>query len=166
MKEMLLSKGELCLVSDEDYDWICHLKWYRGTCGYAVVYIYCPKTKKQHGLFMHRVILRLKSNESCDHINGNRLDNRRENLRIATQAENVRNASAQKGSTSKFKGVYWNKRRKKWHSQVRIGSTRFHLGFYKEEEEAGRAYDKKASELFGEFARLNFPTQCKEKENG
>jgi hypothetical protein len=92
-----------------------------------------------------------------DHINANRSDNRIENLRECSNAENCRNTSSMKGGTSNFLGVCWYARNKRWHSQITVNRRRLHLGFFRDEEEAAKAYDAAAEAHFGEFARLNFP---------
>jgi hypothetical protein len=98
-----------------------------------------------------------------DHASGDRGDNRRENLRLAIRSQNMMNNQKPVGHhTSKFKGVYWNKALKKWHARIPVERKRVHLGFFDDETEAAKAYDRAATEHHGEFARLNFPVQ-KEK---
>lgn len=94
-----------------------------------------------------------------DHINGNGLDNRRENLRIATMSSNQWNQRKQRRCTkSKFKGVGLDDRTNKWSADIRAYKQRFYLGSFVLEEDAAMAYDAAARKLHGEFARLNFPT--------
>jgi len=90
-----------------------------------------------------------------DHINGIRSDNSLSNLRLATRQQNSFNKGKHKKATSKYKGVYWNKQMKKWKVQIGYNGKRFFLGYYKDEKKAAKIYNKKATELFGEFARLN-----------
>ena len=91
----------------------------------------------------------------CDHINGNGLDNRRNNLRTCTNAENLQNRPKQKNNTSGFKGVFLNKLTGKWEARIYSRKTRTYIGLYKNKIDAANAYNEKATELFGEFARLN-----------
>ena len=121
-----------------------------------------------HRLIMSRILGReLKRNEIIDHINQNGLDNRRENLRLCTHSQNHANTEKLRGNfSSKFKGVYIRKDREHLGFYASIGSAKGprgvkkqYLGRYPTEEEAARAYDKKAKELFGEFAYLNFPEE-------
>ena len=108
---------------------------------------------------LHRLLMDPPKGMVIDHINHNGLDNRRENLRICTRAENSRNRGKQKNNTSGYKGVCWYKRDKKWRAQIKKDSKKIHIGYFDIIEDAARAYDAKAKELFGEFAHLNFPEE-------
>jgi hypothetical protein len=92
-----------------------------------------------------------------DHINNDRSDNRIANLRLASSSENGMNMLKRKGCTSQYKGVSWCAQPKKWRSKIMKDGVQKHLGYYDNEEEAARAYDKAAKEIFGEYANLNFP---------
>lgn len=142
------------LVSDEDFVWVNSYKWYLDTKGYAVRYE--SHNGKTHHFLLHRQILGLKKGDGIlgDHINLNRLDNSRENLRICNHSENSRNTPSQ-GGKSKFKGVYF--RRGMWNASIKCGQVKYNLGDFYYEEDAALIYDKKARELFGDFAYLNFP---------
>ena len=94
-----------------------------------------------------------------DHLNGDGLDNRRANLRQATPSQNAANAAVRADSTSGFKGVGWHEIRKRWRARVMCNGKSRSLGYFDNPEEAARAYDSAARELFGEFARLNFPEE-------
>lgn len=89
--------------------------------------------------------------EQIDHINGDKLDNRIVNLREATQAQNCYNKALSSNNKSGVKGVYLNKKLNKWHAQIKKGSLKLHLGYFSELEDAKKAYETKATELFGEF---------------
>jgi len=106
-----------------------------------------------------REILKPPDNMQCDHINGNGLDNRRCNLRICSHSENQHNGSPYVGCSSRFKGVHWRKDRRKWQTSIRNAGKPIYLGYFTDEAEGARAYDRAARELFGEFARVNFPLQ-------
>jgi hypothetical protein len=105
---------------------------------------------------LYRIIMDAKDGEQVDHIDGNRLNNRRSNLRICTQFENSRNIKIVRG-VSKYKGVSWKNRISKWSVSIRINKKRYHLGDFVNEIEAARTYDVFARELHKEFAVLNFP---------
>jgi hypothetical protein len=106
---------------------------------------------------MHRVILEdmlerpLKECEFVDHVNGNGLDNRRGNLRLATKSQNAQNRRKVNGTTSQYKGTTWDKHSNKWKAQIRHNGKLIHLGLFDTEADAHRAYCEKAKELFGEF---------------
>lgn len=91
-----------------------------------------------------------------DHINGNTLDNRKENLRICSIAENGRNRKIQKNNTSGYSGVSYMKGVCKWQATICVNKNKIYLGVFETAEESARAYDSAAKEYFGEFARLNF----------
>lgn len=90
-----------------------------------------------------------------DHINGDRTDNRWDNLREATPVQNGGNQRIAKNNTSGFKGVHWSKDRKCWIASVRFNKMRYHLGGFSRKVDAARAYDQTAIRLFGEYARPN-----------
>jgi hypothetical protein len=154
-REIQLTKGFVALVDDEDYEWLNRYKWYEAV-GYAGRNVTNPAGGKTR-LLMHREILGLGYEDAShvDHINRNRLDNHRANLRICLNAENRRNQKAQSGGYSRFKGVTWHKRDSKWLAHIRYETKLHFLGYYKVEEGAARAYDKAALQYFGEFACTN-----------
>lgn len=94
--------------------------------------------------------------KQIDHKNRIRDDNRFINLRLATEDQNQSNSGKHKNNTSGYKGVFWKKRNKKWYAQIRKDKKDYHLGYFIDPIEAAKTYDKKAFDLFGEFAYLNF----------
>jgi hypothetical protein len=147
VKEIPLTRGKVALVDDEDYRYLKHFNWYysgkyaRGG-GYAKV-------------MMHRVIVDPPDGYYVDHVNGDKLDNRRSNLRMCTLEQNSFNSKLQKNNTSGYKGVSWDKQKNKWRAKItHQGKTR-HIGLYDNKHEAAIAYNEEAKELFGEFAWLN-----------
>lgn len=97
--------------------------------------------------------MRAKRGQYVDHINGNKLDNRKSNLRICSNAENCRNSRGT--GKNRFKGVFWVANR--WMAQIAVDRKTIYLGRFKDEEQAARAYDKAARKHHKEYARLNFP---------
>ncbi len=145
----------VAFIDDEDYDLVSRRKWYpfTPTCNPWLVYARASKTKDYQTtyIYMHNLIM---GRVQIDHKDGNGLNNVRTNLREATHAQNLANSTSRRGS-SRFKGVSWYKRRGKWVAYVNCTGEHYHLGYFDDEVEAARAYDEKAKELFGEFARLN-----------
>lgn len=151
MKQIKLNKG-IALVDDADYDRVSKYSWYVNN-GYAMTAITVSPGKQKH-VYMHRFILGIE--ERIDHKNGNKLDNQRQNLRPATQSQNKANSKLHCDSTSGYKGVTWDKQYGKWKAYISFNKKSVFIGRYADPIEAAKAYDKKAKELHGEFACLNF----------
>lgn len=101
--------------------------------------------------------MKVGEGQLVDHINHNGLDNRKANLRLATAAQNARNRQKCKSKkTSKYKGVCWHKRDKKWTGRILVNSKSIALGYFEDEKEAARAYDRAARKYYGEYAEPNF----------
>lgn len=126
-------------------------------------YARCYKEGRQFAL--HKYILeekigrKLRPGECADHANRNRLDCRRENLRVATRAQNSANVSKRANASSRFKGVYFDKRKKLWSSRIAFANKQMRLGYYSSEEEAANMYDQFAIQIHGEFSAPNFDYQ-------
>ena len=156
-KEIPLTQGKVAIVDDKDYPIINSFKW-----SAAVRYsakserCYAVRSVGKKVILMHRLILGITSELQCDHINGDGLDNRRSNLRIATNTQNQMNRQKQPRCTSQFKGVCWDKSRKKWVALIMVNQKHIHLGRYNEEIDAAKAYDAAAKMLFRKYANLNF----------
>lgn len=106
---------------------------------------------------LHRLILCAPKERVVDHRNGETLDNRRSNLRLATVSQNCANCKIQAHNTSGYRGVDFPKRIGKWRARIRHAKIQQHLGYFPTAGDAARAYDRKAVDLHGAFARLNFP---------
>lgn len=145
MKEIPLTQGKVALVDDEDYPQLSDIAWYCHR-GYAVTSIFSRKTT----VLMHRLILLPPEKLQVDHINHNKLDNRRANLRLATQTQQNGNRLKFLG-TSRFKGVSWRNRPKCW--LVQCHQT--YVGSFEDEIEAAKAYNAAALKYWGDFAHLN-----------
>lgn len=155
-KELPLSRGEVCLVDADDYEYLSSRKWYTGKNGYAAGVRKSEDGGNGHTILMHRLIAKADSNQQVDHINGNRLDNRKSNLRIATLQQNNFNRPAQ-NPKSGFKGVYFDKPRGNYKPYISVNQKRTTLGVFASAKDAALVYDAAARLLHGEFARTNFP---------
>jgi hypothetical protein len=153
-----LTRGKFAVIDAEDADIILAHKWFADQDGYKW---YAVRTSRQGGtqtrVAMHRVILDTPPGFHTDHIDGDGLNNRRSNLRIATPSQNVVNSGLRTTNRSGFIGVHWNRNSRKWLAGVRVEGKIVHCGGYSDPEEAARARDAAARHAYGEFARLNFP---------
>jgi len=149
-----LTQGKFAIVDAADYDRLAEHKWYAHTN--KARHFYAERKCRGGIIAMHRAILDVPPGLFCDHKNHNTLDNRRCNLRICTPAQNSYNRLPDAGGTSRYKGVHWDKDRRKWQAGIRHKGRLIHLGYYDYEADAAIAYDDRAVELFGEFACLNF----------
>ncbi|MDI6808162.1 MAG: HNH endonuclease [Candidatus Eisenbacteria bacterium] len=152
MKRILLTRDQFSLVDGEDFEWLSQWKWHYSQCGYAVRSVYKgnPAT-----IPMHRMILQTPRGHDTDHVNGNKLDNQRRNLRVATRSQNMMNAKKRADNTSGYKGVSWFRETRKWCAKIQIDGRSYNLGYADTREEAFLIYSRRAKELFGEFSRLN-----------
>jgi len=149
-----LTRGSVVLFDVEDAAWIGNWSWtalVRENKRSAV-----RRENKGRYIYMHREIMKPPADQVVDHIDGNSLDNRRRNLRNCLERLNLTNVRAQRrGTSSRYKGVYHDKVRGQWQAYVNAEGKRYRLGRFPTAEEAARAYDAKAIELHGEFARTN-----------
>ncbi len=158
MREILLTKGKVALVDDADYAELSRHKWFADESGrtfYALRMVRKSKGK-QGKVRMHRVITGAEIGQEVDHINMNGLDNRRENLRLCSPAENRYNRVKRPDNVSGYKGVAWQKDCQKWVAYI-SGEKQRYLGLFENALVAALAYDAAARIQYGEFARLNFP---------
>lgn len=159
-KTIPLTRGTTAIVDDEDFAWLSRWKWHCNAQGYAVRTV--ARSERVGGVTkkirMHRELISVPVGFEVDHINGDRLDNRKCNLRVCTRLENQRNQRPSKvGKSSRYKGVFWHRQRNKWSAQISMRDKSTHIGVFATEEEAAWAYDDAARYYFGEFACLNFP---------
>lgn len=143
------------LFDKDDQKLFDSYKWRISTQGYLVAYKRGSGRKHYSIIAFHREVLNANKNQQIDHINGNRLDNRKENLRLCNNAENNRNKLKSKKGSSKYKGVCWHKASKKWKASITVNYKSIHLGYFSIEKDAAKAYNEAAINFFKEFALLN-----------
>jgi len=153
IRYLSLTRGKYAIVDAADYPALSKHKWFaqpteRGRTFYAA------RTHKGRAVSMHRQIMKPPKAMVVDHINGNGLDNRRCNLRICTQLQNSQNSRRRRPGKSRYRGVF--PRGDKWQAAIQHDGKPLYLGLFDSEVEAALARDRKALELAGEFAVLNF----------
>jgi len=135
------------IIDEDDIPFVSSYWWSLDRHGYA---------KNSHtGIRVHRIVMNAKDDDVIDHIDGNPLNNRKENLRICTQFDNQKNRGANKNNKSGYKGVCWNSEKKKWTTQLFSNGRRVYCKHFDDKETAARAYNEAALKHHGEFAKLN-----------
>lgn len=154
MKFIELTKGKTTTVDDEDYNYLNSFNWHYST-GYAMRQP--PRKKgKRTPILMHREITNCPKEKEVDHINGDKLDNRKKNLRICTRSNNGKNQSIQnRQKSSIYKGVSLIKSTLKWRASIKINGKQFNLGHFHTEKDAAIAYNNAAIKYFKEYSKLN-----------
>ena len=142
------------LIDEEDWEKISEYRWFVWS-GRTNNTLYARVSNEN--TYMHRIILNAPKGTMVDHINGNGLDNRKENLRLCTTRENNANQKKNRNNSSGYKGVAKASNCSKWRAYIRVDYKQIHLGNHNTPEEAARAYDAAAKKHFGEYAHLNFP---------
>ena len=157
MKEIVLTGGFHAIVDNEDYKELNRWKW---CCLKSKNGIYAKRRKPGPALpykliLMHRDILKAKPGQMIDHINGNGLDNRRQNLRFCSPMQNARHKTKlQLNNKSGTTGVSWDKMTRKWRAQISVKRKSEYIGIYKRKYNAIKARKDRANLLFKEFAPL------------
>lgn len=134
---------------------LLNFTWFKTTQGYVATDM--VENGKRRRVLLHRFILNAPERKVVDHINGNRLDNRKSNLRLCTQQQNTFNARSTTGNKHGYKGIRFDKRqpRKGWIAQITFNRKNIYLGSHYTKEEAALAYNEAARNYFGNFAKLN-----------
>ena len=145
MKTIKLLHGQECMVDDEDFETYSGLKWSMSNSGYA----------QNNKRYMHRMITSAPKGMQVDHINGNKLDNQKENLRVCTRSQNTANRKKQPNNTSGYKGVVWDTYTNRWCARIQINSKHINLGRFDYPKDAALIYDDAAEKYFGEYAITN-----------
>ena len=163
MRTINLTQGKVALVDDEDFEYLNQWKWYACRSGDSLFYAlrWVLSNNKRTRLWMHRLLNNTPADIETDHINGNGLDNRKENLRNSSRSQNVMNTEKRKDNKSGYKGViinishHKNKMYKYIRAQININQKQVSLGNFKTLEDAAKAYNEAALKYHGEFAKLN-----------
>jgi hypothetical protein len=152
-KEIFMINGKAVLVNDEDFEWLSKFRWRPDKDGYA------RTTYRENGKrvdrFMHRMIMDAPKGTLVDHINGNKIDNTRENLRFCTYQQNQWNQRIKEGASSVFKGVGRKKGSDSFEARIKIDGKLKYIGMFSSEFAAANAYNYYAKMYFGEFAHIN-----------
>jgi len=148
-----LTQGKFAVVSVEDYERLSQYNWCISRSGRR---LYACRNENGRHIAMHRFLMNPPKGMVVDHIDGDGLNNRRSNLRVCTQQQNLWNTRPT-GKSSKYKGVSRDKQKKKWVVYVRCNDENLYCGRFDDEVEAARVYDREAFARFGAFAYLNFP---------
>lgn len=173
MKEIKLTKGYVSIVDDEDFVELSKYKW-QYHLGYAKRGIYNKEKRNNDNIKMHTQIMNTPKGLVVHHINHNRLDNRKDNLRICSVRDNHKSQKQPKsgrGYTSKYQGVYLRKKTGSWCARIKVDYKNILLGDFKIEKHAAAAYNEAAKKYFGDFAVLNdvgdikFPNKNERKIN-
>jgi len=156
-----LAQPKYAKVDPGDYEHLRKHKWFtkKGRNSfYAFRREATGKTGNKKLIYMHREIIDVGNGKMVDHINHDGMDNRSGNLRAATYSQNLYNRKKRSGATqSKYKGIYWRKKVRKWQASIKCNKKRIELGYFRDEIEAAKAYDNAARKYHAEFACLNFP---------
>ena len=156
MREIKLTQGKIALVDDEDFKRINQYNWVldrRKRILYATRKN--QKNKVITKIYLHRFIMNAQKDQMIDHKDGNGLNNQKKNLRFCTQSQNCKNRIPSINGTSKYLGVSWYKRAKRYIAEIKHKGKHLHIGTFKNEGEAAIAYNIAALKYHKEFARLN-----------
>jgi len=154
--EILLTRGKMALVDDDDFEWLSEWKWQAIQPNPQAPWLWYARNSAG---YMHRLILGLTDRHiQTDHRDNNGLNNQRSNLRPATSSQNGRNRRLRKGISSQYRGVRYhsNTTNRVWEAQIKVRGANISLGYFEDEIEAAKAYDEAARAMLDDFARTNF----------
>jgi hypothetical protein len=151
----IIISNQCVLIDDEDHIYFKSHQWHIHKCKTNLYLRGYKKGNRKNGLiYYHRMITNAPKNMDVDHINGNGLDNTKDNLRICNRSQNNANRKAVQSKSSNFKGVHFEKHSKKWRAEITKDGVRYTLGRFLNQNDALNAYMKKSKELFGEYCSL------------
>jgi hypothetical protein len=160
-KQIPLNKGKrgFALVSESDFARVSQHNWQLDGNGYVVtkMFVTLPDgTRELQKVLLHRFILNAPDQLEVDHRDWDKLNNQRDNLRLATKAQNNANRGPQRNKSCPYKGVFYHKRDMVWRASIIVDGKNRHLGTFRCPKKAARAYDLAALAAWGEFAYVNF----------
>ncbi len=144
-------------LDDEDYHRAQDFHWYKTKNGYVAGTVLEQGVRRR--VYLHRWLLNAQPGQFVDHIDGNKLNNRRSNLRLVTRSQNQANRRRNANSRSRYKGVTWHKHKKRWLARIQVRGRRITIGYFTDPLQAAHEYDAFARTNFGEYARVNFPAR-------
>jgi len=157
-RRIYLGQGDWTILDQKDYYRLNDFKWFLTG---RLHKFYAARTIKADGrtkiVRMHRIIMNPPDNLLVDHRNGDGLDNRRQNLRLATKSQNICNSKKRANTSSRFIGVHYRKKQRRWETEITHNRKKIWLGSFENEIDAAKVYDAAAKKYHKDFARLNFP---------
>jgi hypothetical protein len=158
MKQIKLTQNKVALVDDEDFDLLSKWKWFAHKVKRSPGRFYAVRNirniKEERKIMMHRLVMDAPKDKCVDHIDGDGLNNQKNNLRICTTSQNFMNTEKRRNNTSGFKGVFKRPNRNKWYSVLTVNYKPRYLGSFSSPEIAHEAYEKACVKYQGEFANL------------
>lgn len=155
MPEITLTRGLVALVDEDDMEMVGAQRWYARPPSGRNKRWYAYRREGGRMVYLHRAVLGAQRGSEVDHINGDGLDCRRANLRVATRSQNEANKPKAGATSSRYKGVTFARKAGQWRASLMVNKRRRHLGYFDDEAAAARAYDAAALSTWGPFARLN-----------
>lgn len=160
MLEFPLTQGKVVLIDDQDRELLLPYKWYAAMFR-KTWYAFASEAgeSRPRNLYMHRLIMGMPEGLEVGHVDGDGLNNRRDNLRLATHMQNLTNQRVNAANTSGYRGVTWNKRRMQWMAQTKHFGKHIHFGYHDNLVDAAVAYDKGMRAIHGPHCHSNFPEE-------
>lgn len=152
MKEIKLTQGQVALVDDKDFEWLSQWKWYVMT-NYG--HWYAIRNGDLGSIYMHKEIMKPMTDFVVNHIDGNRLNNQKVNLRLCNLTGKAGMQKEARNNTSGYRGVSWHRKFQCWVAKIGLKNETINLGCFPDPKQAALAYNAAALKHFGEFARIN-----------
>ena len=154
--EILFPNGDSFFIDREDFVKVSAYTWHKGKRGYPIAHTSRKDVDGHKTITLHRYLLGFPQNCDIDHIDGNKMNNRRSNLLICSHQQNSFNQKMRNTNTSGYYGVSQMKSCGRYEAYIHVDGKKKYLGLYKTAEEAAQVRDDAAIIYFGKFAKLNF----------